>query len=132
MPVIVKTNCDLRQEVIAMQLMRNVKQTFDQAGCKIYLRPYDIFITANSSGFVEFIPDTISLEVIREKYLKKKGTLKDFFKLAFPDDFEECQKNFVESLAGYTIFNYIFQVRDRTPNDILIDAEGHMIQLEYA
>jgi phosphatidylinositol kinase/protein kinase (PI-3 family) len=40
--------------------------------------------------------------------MKKKGTLKDFFVLAFQDDFEESQKNFVESLAGYTIFNYLF------------------------
>ena len=48
-----------------------------------------MFITANSSGLVEYIPDTISLEVIREKYMKKKGTLKDFFDLAFQDDFEE-------------------------------------------
>ena len=112
--------------------MKSIRQTFDLAKFKnIYLRPYDIFITANSSGLVEYIPDTISLEVIKDKYLKKKGTLRDFFDLAFPDNFEECQKAFVESLAGYSLFNYIFQVRDRTPDNMLIDAEGHLIHIEY-
>lgn len=46
---------------------------------------------------------------------KKKGniTLKEFFKEVFKFNFEEAQKNFIESLAGYSIVTYILNVKDR-------------------
>jgi phosphatidylinositol kinase/protein kinase (PI-3 family) len=71
--------------------MRSVKQIFDKASCNLFLRPYDIFITSNSSGLVEYIADSLSLDVIKNKYSKgKQSSLRDFFDLAFSDDFEEC------------------------------------------
>lgn len=45
---------------------------------------------------------------------KKKGkTLKEFFVETFKFNFEEAQKNFIESLAGYSIVTYLLNVKDR-------------------
>ena len=39
-PMIVKANDDLRQEVLALQLMRKLKKIFKEARLNLYLRPY--------------------------------------------------------------------------------------------
>ena len=66
-----KANDDLRQEVLAMQLMKRMNQIFTEARLHIYLRPYEIFITSSTSGLVEFIPDTISIDSLKKKIPKK-------------------------------------------------------------
>jgi phosphatidylinositol 4-kinase B len=73
--MIVKANDDLRQENLAMQLMKRLIMIFENVGLKnsIYLRPYEIFITSSNSGMIEFIPDTISLDSLKKKFPKKPG-----------------------------------------------------------
>jgi phosphatidylinositol kinase/protein kinase (PI-3 family) len=132
--MIVKANDDLRQEVLAIQLMKRMAQIFQEAGLNIYLRPYEIFITSSSSGMIEFIPDTASIDSLKKKFPKrnlKPWNLMTFFEKYFLHNFEEAQKNFVESLAGYSLFNYIFNVKDRHNGNILIDSEGHIIHIDF-
>ena len=61
----------------------------------------------------------------------KQWTLNDFYRRYFYDKFEEAQKNFVESLAGYCIFNYLLQVKDRHNANILIDRHGHLVHVDF-
>lgn len=74
--MIVKANDDLRQENLAMQLMKRLQGIFDEAGLKnsIYLRPYEIFITSSNSGMIEFIPDTTSIDALKKRFPKRAGT----------------------------------------------------------
>lgn len=51
-PIIAKSNDDLRQEVLAMQLITRFKQVFDEQGLSLYLRPYLILVTSDNSGIV--------------------------------------------------------------------------------
>lgn len=101
----------------------------------IYLRPYDIFITSSSSGMVEFIPDTVSVDSLKKKFPKKATgkpwSLRTFYERYFINNFEEAQKNFVESLAGYSLYNYIFNVKDRHNGNILIDARGRIVHIDF-
>ena len=83
---------------------------------------------------VEFVPDTISLDGLKKKFPKnseKVWTLKTFFEKYFISNFEEAQKNFVESLAGYSLFNYIFNVKDRHNGNILLDNKGHLVHIDF-
>ena len=83
---------------------------------------------------VEFIPDTISIDALKKKFPKKNGkpwTLRNFFDKYFINNFEEAQKNFVESLAGYSLFNYIFNVKDRHNGNILLDGRGRIIHIDF-
>ncbi len=57
-PLIVKANDDLRQEVLAMQLLKRFSEIFKHSNLNIYLRVYEIFVTSSNSGMIEFIPDT--------------------------------------------------------------------------
>ena len=117
-----------------MRLMKRMKDIFDEANINIQLRPYEIFITSSSSGMVEFIPDTISLDYLKKKFPKKTSkvwSLKIFYERYFVNNFQEAQKNFVESLAGYSLFNYLFNVKDRHNANILIDNKGRIIHIDF-
>jgi len=61
----------------------------------------------------------------------KPWSLNQFYRKHFYDRFEEAQKNFVESLAGYSIFCYILNVKDRHNGNILIDRDGHIIHIDF-
>lgn len=78
--MIVKANDDLRQEVLAMQLMKRLKQIFANVNqLPIYLRPYEIFVTSNNSGMIEFVSDTNSIDYLKKKFPRKDWTLATFF-----------------------------------------------------
>lgn len=77
--VIVKANDDLRQEVLAIQLMRRLQQIFETNHIPIYLRPYEIFVTSSNSGLLEFVPDTNSVDYLKKKFPKTDWTLKNFY-----------------------------------------------------
>ena len=49
----------------------------------------------------------------------------------FKYNYTEAQKNFVESLAGYSFISYIFQVKDRHNGNILIDHKGHIVHIDF-
>ena len=51
--VIFKSNKELRQELLAIQLIKRLKKIFDEANLSLFLRPYEIIITSHSSGFIE-------------------------------------------------------------------------------
>ena len=68
-PMMVKANDDCRQEVMALQLVKRLKQLFTKTNQKLYLRPYEILITSSSSAMIEFMPDTISINALKKKML---------------------------------------------------------------
>ena len=50
--IIIKGGDDLRQELVAMQLIIKFKQIFDDAALKLFIRPYDIMVTSPNSGIL--------------------------------------------------------------------------------
>lgn len=50
--LIIKGGDDLRQEILAMQLIIKFKDIFDKANIKLYLRPYEIIVTSANSGIL--------------------------------------------------------------------------------
>ena len=128
---IIKANDDLRQEVMTMQLIKKYDEIFKSENIPLRLHPYEIIITSNSSGLIEFIPDTISFDALKKKLLENNITFTDFFKNHFGDDFEESQKNFAESLAGYSLVCYLLSIKDRHNGNILLDKDGCLIHIDF-
>ena len=97
---------------MALQLIKRLKQLFTKTNQKLYLRPYEILITSSSSAMIEFMPDTISINALKKKMLQMKEpqlcNLRNFYKWYFGSRFEEAQTNFIRSLAGYSLFTYLF------------------------
>lgn len=101
----------MRQELIIMQLMKLFNTIFEENDTKIILKPYDIVVTSCDSGFLEFVADSYSIDQLK----KDLGPdLNNSFRKLFAKDFHSAQMNFVKSLAGYSLFCYLLQIKGTT------------------
>ena len=126
---IAKANDDLRQESLTMQLLKCFSDIFKKAEIPLKLKTYEIIITSSNSGLIEFIPNTLSIDAIKKKI--NGIDLNIFFRSFFNENFEEAQKNFCESLAGYSLITYILNIKDRHNGNILIDMNGNIIHIDF-
>ena len=59
----------------------------------------------------------------------------DFFERFFGVEgtpaYRKARDNFVRSLAGYSIVCYLLNLKDRHNGNILLDAKGHLIHIDY-
>eukprot|EP01016_Furgasonia_blochmanni_P014103 TRINITY_DN1729_c0_g2_i8.p1 TRINITY_DN1729_c0_g2~~TRINITY_DN1729_c0_g2_i8.p1 ORF type:complete len:266 (+),score=38.43 TRINITY_DN1729_c0_g2_i8:64-861(+) len=91
---------------------------------------YDIIVTSANSGLLGFVTDSHAIDYIKKKYPAERS-LYQFYKTVFGDNFDRAQRNFIESLAGYSIICYLLQIKDRHNGNILIDAEGHLVHIDF-
>lgn len=126
---IFKSNDDLRQELLTLQLIKKIKIIFDNSGQHLKLFPYEILITSRDSGLIEFLPNTISIDQLKKKYYKKDLNL--FYREIFNDNFYFAQRNFCESLAAYCLICYLLEIRDRHNGNILVDIHGNLIHIDF-
>lgn len=127
---IAKADDDLRQELMILQIISKCKEIFEAAGIPIILKPYTIEVTSSTSGLIEFLPNTNSIDGIK-KLLPPNSNLKTFYKLYFRNNYDDAQINFTRSLAGYSLISYILQIKDRHNGNILIDKLGHIIHIDF-
>jgi phosphatidylinositol kinase/protein kinase (PI-3 family) len=63
----VKSGDDLRQEHMAMELIRIVKAICQKENIKIWLRTYSVIPFDKDSGFIEFVEDTKTVSYLKER-----------------------------------------------------------------
>jgi phosphatidylinositol 4-kinase len=132
--LIVKVGDDCRQEALCMQMITHINSIFKDAKLPLRLRPFNILITSPSSGLVEVVTDTTSVDSLK-KNVKNFQTLIWFFENHFgprgSKEFQVAQTNFVQSMAAYSLVTYLLQIKDRHNGNILIDAEGYVVHIDF-
>ncbi|ORY31967.1 hypothetical protein BCR39DRAFT_524853 [Naematelia encephala] len=142
--VIVKTGTDLRQEQLATQLIERFSRIFKEEKSECWVRFFRILITGEQSGLVETITDAVSVHSIKKgEYARRiaeggpigQVSLMDHFVNTYgrPDSgqFARARRNFIKSLAGYSIVTYLLQIKDRHNGNILVDRDGHLIHIDF-
>ena len=131
---IVKSNDDLRQEMCCLQLMKLCNEIFIDfgLGSQLWLKPYRIVSTSSTTGIVQVLNDTMSIDSLK----KCKGftTLSAYFNKTYGSSEEllyKAKRNFATSLAAYSLFTYILLIKDRHNGNMLIDTEGHIIHIDF-
>uniref|UniRef100_A0A6B2L1U4 1-phosphatidylinositol 4-kinase n=1 Tax=Arcella intermedia TaxID=1963864 RepID=A0A6B2L1U4_9EUKA len=131
--VIVKSGDDLRQEQLAMQMIQVFYEVFNEESLPLWLNPYMVLSTSRDAGLIETVHDAISIHGLKQRL--NIDSLASYFVLAYgPKDqptYKNAQRNFVESLAAYSLVCYLLQIKDRHNGNILIDREGHIIHIDY-
>lgn len=131
-----KSNDDLRQEVFVMQMIHYYKSVFIAAGIPLWLKTYKILSTSASTGLLEFMTDSTSLDGLKKSEgYPEEGGLRKYFEITYggpnSKSFKAAQRNFVQSLAAYSIVCYLLGLKDRHNGNIMIDMRGHLIHIDY-
>ncbi|CAJ1355564.1 unnamed protein product [Effrenium voratum] len=127
--VVVKGGDDLRQELLASQIIEQFSAIFQEAGLPLWLRATKVLVTSSSNGFLEFIPDSTSVDAMKKLFPGK--TLAEIFKVAFADQLFDAKKNFIESSAAYSLVVYFLQVKDRHNGNLMLLTSGHVVHIDF-
>lgn len=131
-----KSNDDLRQEVFVMQMIHYFESVFSKSHIPIWLKTYRILSTSKTTGLIEVLIDATSIDGLKksEKYPENGGMRAYFEQVYGPPTskaFLAAQKNFVHSLAGYSLVSYLLGLKDRHNGNIMIDSRGHIIHIDF-
>ncbi|KAG8430864.1 hypothetical protein GDO86_019842 [Hymenochirus boettgeri] len=130
--VIVKCGDDLRQELLAYQFLKQLQSIWETERVPLWIRPYKILVISADSGMIEPVVNAVSIHQVKkqsqlsllEYFLQEHGS-------RTTEAFLTAQRNFVQSCAGYCLVCYLLQVKDRHNGNILLDAEGHIIHIDF-
>ncbi|XP_077950372.1 phosphatidylinositol 4-kinase beta isoform X2 [Gasterosteus aculeatus] len=130
--VIVKCGDDLRQELLAFQVLQQLKSTWEQERVPLWIKPYKILVLSSDSGMIEPVMNAVSLHQVKKQ---SQLSLLDYFLQEHgaptTEAYLSAQRNFVQSCAGYSLICYLLQVKDRHNGNILLDADGHIIHIDF-
>ncbi|XP_077404128.1 phosphatidylinositol 4-kinase beta-like isoform X5 [Vanacampus margaritifer] len=132
LPVIVKCGDDLRQELLAYQVLTQLQAIWRQERLPLWIKPYKILVMSSDSGMIEPVLNAVSLHQVRKQ---SQLSLLDYFLQEHggftTEQFLSAQRNFVQSCAGYSLVCYLLQLKDRHNGNILLDSEGHIIHIDF-
>ncbi|XP_039219267.1 phosphatidylinositol 4-kinase beta isoform X2 [Crotalus tigris] len=130
--MIVKCGDDLRQELLAFQVLKQLQAIWEQERVPLWIKPYKILVISADSGMIEPVVNAVSIHQVKKQSLL---SLLDFFLQEHgqytSEGFLTAQRNFVQSCAGYCLVCYLLQVKDRHNGNILLDAYGHIIHIDF-
>jgi phosphatidylinositol 4-kinase len=129
---IFKVGDDVRQDMLALQIMQICKNVFQQEGLELFLFPYRVVATKPGCGVIECVPNSNSRDEIGRQ---TAVDLYQYFidKYGAPDtsEFQQARRNFIMSMAGYSLFMFLVQIKDRHNGNLMLDKDGHIIHIDF-
>eukprot|EP00672_Neobodo_designis_P012754 CAMPEP_0174881140 /NCGR_PEP_ID=MMETSP1114-20130205/84111_1 /TAXON_ID=312471 /ORGANISM="Neobodo designis, Strain CCAP 1951/1" /LENGTH=604 /DNA_ID=CAMNT_0016116533 /DNA_START=38 /DNA_END=1852 /DNA_ORIENTATION=- len=131
--MVVKAGDDLRQEELALQLIGCFNTIWQEAGLTVQVRPFAAMATTFNGGILEFVGDALSIDSLKKK--ARVQSLHHFFLNAYGGEgtpaFKMAQRNFAESMAGYSIISYLLNIKDRHNGNLMLARDGTLIHIDF-
>lgn len=129
---IFKVGDDCRQDVLALQLVSIFRSIWSAIGLDLYVFPYRVTATAPGCGVIDVLPNSISRDMLGREAVN--GLYEYFITKFGPENsfsFQNARNNFVKSLAAYSVISYLLQFKDRHNGNIMYDASGHCLHIDF-
>jgi phosphatidylinositol kinase/protein kinase (PI-3 family) len=96
-----------------MQLIIQFQRIFEESNLPVKLLPYRILAISSKAGFIEPIPNSLSLDKLKKQHTNLLNFFIKTFGSTSESVFKQAQYNFVRTMAAYSVICYILQIKDR-------------------
>lgn len=129
---IFKVGDDVRQDVLALQMIAAFRGIFHDVGLDVWVFPNRVTATGPGCGVIDVLPNSISRDMLGREAVNK---LYDYFVSKYGNEdslrFQQARNNFVKSMAAYSVISFLLQFKDRHNGNIMIDDAGHIIHIDF-
>jgi hypothetical protein len=122
--ILIKESKDFYSEIFGIIFISQIEKLFQENFLDLWLNSFFIYPTHLSSGMVSMISNSITLHEINKKKINNEYTKSQKNK-------KIGQYKFIESLAAYSLFCFIFQLKDRHNGNILINLDNRVIHVDF-
>jgi hypothetical protein len=136
--VIFKAGDDLRQDLLTLQMLKNMDVLWKNHSLHLRLSPYGCVCLGDMIGMIEVVlnSDTVA-NITNERggasaafsvdpltiWLKKHCRSEE--------DWKECVQNFIESCAAYCVATYVLGIGDRHNDNIMLKKNGDLFHIDF-
>eukprot|EP01117_Protostelium_nocturnum_P007910 TRINITY_DN2825_c0_g1_i1.p1 TRINITY_DN2825_c0_g1~~TRINITY_DN2825_c0_g1_i1.p1 ORF type:complete len:1936 (+),score=831.43 TRINITY_DN2825_c0_g1_i1:212-6019(+) len=129
---IFKTGDDVRQDMLAIQIIDLFQRIFKTVGLDLFLYPYKVIATKPDCGLIEVVPNAVSRDALGKKL---ENGLYDYFVQKYgppsSEAFQIARLNFIKSMAAYAVVCFLLNIKDRHNGNILVDEAGHIVHIDF-
>uniref|UniRef100_A0A8C1FEJ8 Phosphatidylinositol 4-phosphate 3-kinase C2 domain-containing subunit alpha n=1 Tax=Cyprinus carpio carpio TaxID=630221 RepID=A0A8C1FEJ8_CYPCA len=135
--VMFKVGEDLRQDMLALQMIRIMDRIWLQEGLDLRIVNFKCISTGKDKGMVELVPSSETLRKIQVEYgvtgSFKDKPLAEWLRKYNPaeDEYEKASENFIYTCAGCCVATYVLGICDRHNDNIMLRSTGHMFHIDF-
>ncbi|XP_028286024.1 phosphatidylinositol 4-phosphate 3-kinase C2 domain-containing subunit alpha [Parambassis ranga] len=135
--VMFKVGEDLRQDMLALQMIRIMDRIWLQEGLDLRIVNFKCISTGKDKGMVELVPSSETLRKIQVEYgvtgSFKDKPLAEWLRKYNPaeDEYDKASENFIYSCAGCCVATYVLGICDRHNDNIMLRSTGHMFHIDF-
>jgi phosphatidylinositol 3-kinase len=132
--VIMKTGDDLRQDQLAMMMIKLMDGLLKRASLDLFVTPYSIIATSPTSGMIEFVEQSSPVSAILANH---NNSILQYFQAQAPQKGAkygvrpDVISTYVRSVAGGSVITYLLGVGDRHLDNLMITRSGHFFHIDF-